>query len=65
MVPSSDRITSGEPAFAQATAHSGLVGFLRFLVKAQAESRTYPFIVLYCALLPIVRSRERDGEKSK
>ena len=34
------RITSGEPALAQAWAHSALIGFLRFLVKVQAESMT-------------------------
>jgi hypothetical protein len=38
MVPSSARMTSGEPALAQETAHSGLIGFARFLVNAHAEA---------------------------
>src|SRR5437868_14056905 len=43
MVPSSLRITSGEPAFAQAVAHSALIGFFNSFVNAHAESSTYPF----------------------
>src|SRR5262244_390841 len=43
MVPSSLRITSGEPALAQAAAHSALIGFFNSFVNAHAESRTYPF----------------------
>jgi len=34
-------MTSGDPALAQASAHCGLIGFFKPLVKAQAESRTY------------------------
>src|SRR5678816_106319 len=45
MVPSLVRITSGEPPLAQALAQSRLMGFSRPLVKAQAESRTYPLTV--------------------
>src|SRR5215469_5363870 len=45
MLPSSDRITSGDPALAQAIAHSLLMGLSRCLVKAHAESNTYPFTV--------------------
>src|SRR5215467_368993 len=45
MVPSSARITSGEPAFAQEIAHSLLMGLSRPFVKAHAESRTYPLTV--------------------
>src|SRR5207247_2630102 len=45
MVPSSPRITRGDPVLAQASAQSALTGFLRFLMNAQAESRTYPVIV--------------------
>src|SRR5262245_5815000 len=37
-VPSFVKITSGDPAFAQAFAHCGLIGFSSFLVNAQAES---------------------------
>src|SRR3954470_5808214 len=43
MVPSSLRITSGEPAFAQAVAHSALIGFFNSFVNVHAESSTYPF----------------------
>src|SRR5437660_1122628 len=39
-------MTIGEPAFAQAMAHSALIGFLNPLVNAQAESRTYPLTVI-------------------
>src|ERR1039457_2479794 len=46
MVPLSVRITNGEPAFAQAVAHSALIGFFSPLVNAQAESRTYPLTVI-------------------
>src|SRR5215469_7442431 len=46
MVPSSARMTSEEPAFAQEIAHCLLIGLSRFLVKAHAESRTYPFTVI-------------------
>src|SRR2546426_1735992 len=42
ILPLSSRITSGDPAFAQARAQSLLTGFLRFFINAQAESRTYP-----------------------
>src|SRR5260370_4860727 len=45
MVPSSPRITRGDPVLAQASAQSALTGFLRFLMNAQAESRTYPVTV--------------------
>src|SRR5437016_4837615 len=45
MVPSSPRITRGDPVLAQARAQSALTGFLRFLMNAQAESRTYPVTV--------------------
>src|SRR6266436_5125528 len=47
MVPSSPRITRGDPALAQASAQSALTGFLRFLMNAQAESRTYPVTVAH------------------
>src|SRR6185369_12279006 len=43
MVPSSLRITSGEPALAQAVAHSALIGFFSSFVNVHAESITYPF----------------------
>ena len=43
MVPSSARITNGDPALAQPTAQSLLIGFFRSLVKAHAESKTQPF----------------------
>src|ERR1700674_303867 len=46
MAPFSVRITSGEPAFAQAVAHSTLIGFERPLVEAHAESSTYPFTTI-------------------
>ena len=45
MVPSSARITSGEPALAQEMAHDLLMGLLSPLVMAHAESRTQPFTV--------------------
>src|SRR6516225_11442498 len=38
IVPSSARITKGEPALAHSTAQSALIGLLRFFVSAQAES---------------------------
>jgi hypothetical protein len=46
MVPAVVRITSGDPALAHAMAHSALTGFFNPLVNAQAESTTYPFIVM-------------------
>src|SRR4051812_17231652 len=61
MVPSSARITSGEPALAQASAQSRLTGFFRFLVNAQAESRTYPFTV---AGLPCAAAEVADAKRS-
>src|SRR5205823_13791249 len=61
MVPSSARITSGEPALAQASAQSRLTGFFRFLVNAQAESRTYPFTV---AGLPCAAAEAADAKRS-
>src|SRR5437667_12099412 len=45
MAPSSARITNGEPPLAQARAQSLLPGFCRFLINAQAESRTKPLTV--------------------
>src|SRR5436190_11302905 len=56
MVPVGDRITSGDPAFAQAVAHSPLMGFFSPLVKAQAESRTYPFTVTVLAASPTAKA---------
>src|SRR5437762_2602632 len=61
MVPSSARITSGEPALAQASAQSRLTGFFRFLVNAQAESRMYPFTV---AALPCAAAEAADAKRS-
>src|SRR5580658_964356 len=46
MVPSSRRMTSVEPFFAQAFAHATPMGLSRPLVYAHAESMTHPEIVM-------------------
>src|SRR3974390_486037 len=48
-VPSSLKITRGDPAFAHAVAHSELMGLSRPFVNAQAESNTYPFTLALVA----------------
>src|SRR5216683_906427 len=49
MEPSSERMTSCEPALAQESAHSRLIGLSRFFVNAHAESSTYPSTkTLFC-----------------
>jgi hypothetical protein len=40
IAPAGVRITSGEPALAQAVAHWALMGFFKLLVNAHAESST-------------------------
>src|SRR5476651_2183019 len=49
MAPSSCRITSGDPFFAQARAQSRLMGLLNPFVNAQAESKTQP-VTVFCSL---------------
>src|ERR1700746_1677425 len=57
MVPLSARMTSGDPALAQAWAHWGLIGFFRSLVNAHAESSTYPLTDTdFPASLPVADS---------
>src|ERR1035441_419468 len=66
MVPLSVRITKGEPAFAQAVAHSALIGFFRPLVNAHAESRTYPLTVIgFPASLSAPRATTASTDASK
>src|SRR3954469_979434 len=43
MTPLSAKMTNGDPARAQADAHSALIGLFSPLVNAHAESSTYPF----------------------
>src|ERR1700751_1095605 len=57
MVPLSARMTSGDPALAQAWAHWALIGFFRSFVNAHAESSTYPFTDTdFPASLPVADS---------
>src|SRR5260370_2504860 len=66
MVQSWGRITSGEPALAQEIAHSRLIGFSSALVKAQAESKTYPLTVTLaglCALATRAATHTSESEK--
>jgi hypothetical protein len=51
IAPSSRRITSGEPLFAQAFAHAILIGFSRPFVYAHEESITQPLIDVFLPLL--------------
>jgi hypothetical protein len=56
MTPLGASITRGDPAFAQAIAHSELIGFFKPFVNAQAESSTYPLTVTVFADCSVANS---------
>jgi hypothetical protein len=57
MTPLGAKITNGDPAFAQAIAHSELIGFFNPFVNAHAESSTYPLTVTVFADCSVAKAK--------
>src|ERR1700722_2275498 len=58
MVPSSCRMTRGDPFLAQPFAHPALMGLLRPLVYAHAESMTQPVTLMFVPSSSAIAIRE-------